>query len=130
MKYVILIHANPDPWGHPTSHYNPEGRALPAEHHEKMDREFEALLSEITASGEFVTAEALADPASSTLYGWSPEGHLVTDGPYAETKEQLAGFFLIDCETRERAEAIAARFAQPGGVIELRPVMWRGGEDQ
>ena len=82
-------------------------------------------MEEINASGEFVTAEALADPASSTLYGWSPEqATLATDGPYAESKEQLAGFFLIDCETRERAEEIAAHFAQPGGTIELRPAMW------
>ena len=130
MKYVILIHANPDPWGHPTSIYTPEGRELPAEQHEEMDRQFEALLEEISASGEFVTAEALADPASATLYEWRPEGHLATDGPYAETKEQLAGFFIIDCATRQRAEEIAAQFAQPGGVVELRPVMWPGGDDQ
>lgn len=130
MKYVILIHSNPDPWGHPTSIYTEEGRAIPSEHHERMDREFEALLQELVASGEFVTAEALADPASSTLYGWSPDGHLATDGPYAEAKEQLAGFFIIDCETRRRAEEIAAQFAQPGGTVELRPVMWPGGDDQ
>ena len=87
-----------------------------------MDRQFDALLDEISGSGEFVTAEALGDPAESTLYGWSHAGHIATDGPYAETKEQLAGFFIIDCKTRERAEEIAAQFAQPGGVIELRPV--------
>ncbi len=68
-------------------------------------------------------AEALAAPATSTLYGWSPQGHLVTDGPYAEAKEQLAGFFVIDTATPERAEEIAAQFAQPGGTIELRPGM-------
>ena len=54
---------------------------------------------------------------------------VLTDGPYAETKEQLAGFFLIDCETRERAEQIAARFACPGDVIELRPAMWAGADE-
>jgi hypothetical protein len=129
MKYVILIHANPDPWGHPTARYTQEGKALPDEQHDEMDRQFDALLEEISASGEFVTAQALADPASSTLYGWTPEGHLATDGPYAEAKEQLAGFFLIDCETRERAEEIAAQFAHPGGTIELRPVMSPGGPD-
>ncbi|MDP9219271.1 MAG: YciI family protein [Actinomycetota bacterium] len=78
MKYVILIHANPDPWGH---------------------------------------------PASARLYRWRAEGHVATDGPYAEAKEHLAGFFVIDCDTRTRAEEIAAQFAQPGGVVELRPVM-------
>ena len=58
-----------------------------------------------------------------------PEGHLATDGPFAEAKEQLAGFFLIDCETRQRAEEIAAQFAQPGGTVELRPAMWGDGDD-
>lgn len=124
MKYVILIHSNPDPWGHPTSIYTAEGRKLPQEQHDEMDRQFDALLAEISSSGEFVTAEALADPGSATLYGWSPEGHLATEGPYAETKEQLAGFFLIDVDSRERAEVIAAQFAQPGGTVELRPAMW------
>lgn len=130
MKYVILIHANPDPWGHPTSLYSPEGRALPPERHQEMDRQFEELLTELSASGEFVTAEALADPATATLYRWSAAGHLATEGPYAEAKEQLAGFFLIDCASRVRAEEVAARFAQPGDVVELRPVMWPGGDDQ
>jgi hypothetical protein len=123
MKYVILIYANPQPWGHPTSHFTPEGRAMPAAHHEEADRAFEELLTELTTSGELVGAQALADPASARSYGWSPAGSLATDGPYAESKEQLAGFFLIDCASRERAEQIAARFAQPGGVIELRPTM-------
>src|SRR6478735_827965 len=130
MKYLILIHSNPEPWGHPTGSFTAEGRAVSQEEHDRMDREFEALLEEIHASGELVTAEALADPRSSTLYHWSPEGHLTTEGPYAESKEHLAGFFLIDCATRERAEEITAVFAQPGGVVELRPAMWPGGDDQ
>ena len=130
MKYVILIHSNPEPWGHPTSIYTEEGRALPQEQHDGMDRQFEALLTEISASGELVTAEALADPASATLYRWGPERHLATEGPYAEAKEHLAGFFLIECASRERAEEIAAQFAGPGNVVELRPAMWPGGDDQ
>ena len=130
MKYVILIHANPEPWGHPTSTYTPEGRALPQEQHDEMDRQFEALLTEISASGELVTAEALADPTSSTIYRWSAEGHLATEGPYAEAKEHLAGFFLIDCASRARAEEIATQFAGPGSAVELRPAMWPGGDDQ
>jgi hypothetical protein len=129
MKYVILIHSNPDPWGHPTASFTREGRAIPADERERMDREFDALLKEISDSGEFVTAQALADPASSTLYRWGTESYLATDGPYAEAKEQLAGFFLIDCETRERAEEIAAQFACPGDTIELRPVMSVGADE-
>lgn len=130
MKYVILIHSNPEPWGHPTQVLTAEGRALPQEQHDEMDRQFDTLMTEISASGELVTAEALADPASATLYRWSPEGQLATEGPYAEAKEHLAGFFMLDVVDRRRAEEIAAVFAQPGGVVELRPAMWPGGDDQ
>lgn len=129
MKYVILIHSNPEPWGHPTQLFTAEGRALPQEQHDAMDVEFDKLMSEISASGELVVAEALGAPSSSTLYRWSPEGHLATEGPYAETREHLAGFFLVDCDTRARAEEIAEKFAQPGGTVELRPAMWGGGDD-
>ncbi|MEO6701044.1 MAG: YciI family protein [Jatrophihabitantaceae bacterium] len=133
MKYLILIHSNPEPWGHPTSLFTAEGRALPQQYHDRADREFDALLAEISASGEFVSAEALGDPASATIYTFTVDdgqpGHLATDGPYAEAKEQLAGFFLIDCETRQRAEQIAEQFAGPGSTVELRPVMWPGGAD-
>jgi hypothetical protein len=130
VKYVVLIHANPEPWGHPTSQFTAEGRAQPPEYHERADREFDQLLEEMSAAGELVMGEALADPASGTIYGWAPEGALATDGPYAETKEQLAGFFVIDVVDRARAEQIAAQFAHPGGVVELRPAMWPGGDDQ
>ena len=129
MKYVILIHANPDPWGHPTGHFTAEGRQLDAAQRAAMDRTFDELMRTMSARGELVVCEALAAPASSTIYRWEGATHLATDGPYAETKEQLAGFFMIDVETRERAEAIAATFAHPGDVIELRPAMWGGDAD-
>ena len=115
MKYVILIHSNPQPVGPPDPISPPRAGRCRRSSTSEMDREFEALLAEISASGELVTAEALADPASATLYGWSPERHAAPPtGPYAEAKEQLAGFFLIDCDSRQRAEEIAAQFAQPG----------------
>jgi hypothetical protein len=123
VKYVILIHSNPQPWGHPTPDYTAEGRALPAEQRAQMYKEFEGLLGELQASGEFLTAEALDSPASSTVYRWRGGKPVSTDGPYAEAKEQLAGFFVFDFATRDRAEEIAAKFAGPGDVIELRPVM-------
>ena len=129
MKYVILIYSNPDPWGHPTVHYTAEGKAMPQEWLEQADRDFDALLRELNESGEFVIAEALAAPAAATVYTWGQQGPLATDGPYAEAKEQLAGFFLLDCATPERAREIAERFASPGDTIELRPAMWDTGSD-
>ena len=130
MKFVILIHSNPQPWGHPTGDFVAENLALPQDQRDRMGAEFDALLTEIHAKGELVVAEALAEPRSSTLYRWQDGKALATDGPYAETKEQFAGFFMIDVQDRARAEEIASRFAGPGETIELRPAMWPGGDEQ
>jgi hypothetical protein len=87
---------------------------------------------ELKDAGEFVDAQGLALPEQARIVraarGGAPE---VTDGPYPEAKEFLAGFWIIDCESAERAYAIAARVsAAPGkgGVpmsipIEVREVM-------
>ncbi|MEP9381942.1 YciI family protein [Nocardioides cheoyonin] len=123
MKYVILIHSNPQPWGHPTSDYIPEFQALPQEQRDRLGAAFEEVLEEMQANGEWVTAQALADPTSSKLYRWEAGEQVVTDGPYSEAKEHLAGFFLIDVDSQERAEQVAARFNGPGETVELRPVM-------
>jgi hypothetical protein len=130
MKFVILIHSNPQPWGHPTSDFVAEHQALPAETRAQLNTEWEAVMAQAGANGEIVTAEALADPRSATLFRWQAGKPLATDGPYAETKEQFAGFFMIDVVSRERAEEIALAFCGPGETIELRPAMWPGGNDQ
>ncbi|WP_458112097.1 YciI family protein [Arthrobacter sp. R1-13] len=130
MKFVILIHSNPQPWGHPTGDYVAENLALLKEQREQMNNDFDALLAEMEAKGELLGGEALADPATSRLYRWQSGKAVATDGPYAESKEQFAGFFMIDVATRERAEELAARFSGPGETIELRPAMWPGGDDR
>lgn len=129
MKYVILIHSSPQPWGHPTGDFVAEHQALPREERERMNADFEQLLSEMRERGELVGGEALGDPAASRLYRWDTGSSVATDGPYSEAKEQLAGFFLIDVEGPARAEEIAAQFVGPGETIELRPAMWPGGEE-
>ena len=130
MKYVILIYSNPQPWGHPTGDYVAENQALPQQQRDQMNEEFDALLQEMQTRGELVGGEALGAPATSKLYRWEAGESLATDGPYSESKEHLAGFFLIDVESRERAEAIAAQFAGPGETIELRPAMGFSVDDQ
>ena len=130
MKYVILIHSNPQPWGHPTSDFVAEFQALPQAEREQRNAEFEQLLTELSESGELLGGAALAAPASSRLYRWQTGSPLATDGPYSESKEHLAGFFEIDVESQERAEALAARFSGPGDTVELRAVMTLGGDDQ
>lgn len=128
MKYVLLIHSHPEPWGHPTGNYTAELQALPAAEREKMESDFETMLGQLQEAGELLGGEALGDPTTARLYRWDG-APVVTDGPYSEAKEHLAGFFLLDVASRERAEEIAFRFASPGDTIELRPAMWPGGDE-
>jgi hypothetical protein len=93
---------------------------------------YEALNKELEESGELVGGEALAWPdATRIVRSDGKSAPVVTDGPYAESKEQLAGFQIVDVDSLERAIEIAARVSAvpgPGGVpiqqpIEVRPVM-------
>ncbi|MEQ4208837.1 YciI family protein [Actinopolymorpha sp. B17G11] len=130
MKYAIMIHSNPQPWGHPTGDYLAAYQGLPEEVRKRLDAEFEQVMSELQANGELISGEALGDPATARLYRWQDDAPLASDGPYSEAKEHLAGFFLIDVENQARAEEVAARFSGPGETVELRPLMWPGGDDQ
>jgi hypothetical protein len=129
MKYVILIHSNPQPWGHPTGDFIAEQQALPPKQRDALNAGFEAVMTELSERGELVGGEALGDPSTARLYRWGDGRPLVTDGPYSESKEHLAGFFLIDVESRERAEEVVAKFSGPGETVELRPA-WTGDEQR
>lgn len=128
MKYVVLIHSNPQPWGHPTGDFIAEQQALPQEQREAMMADFEKLLTDLQANGELIAGEALADPASARLYRWADGQPVATDGPYSEAREHLAGLFLVDVGPERLAE-IGRVFSGPGETIEIRPAMWPGGED-
>ncbi|MCM6773434.1 YciI family protein [Nocardia sp. CDC159] len=130
MKYVILIHSNPRPWGHPTGDYLPEFQALPQAERDRINAEFDKTLGELQERGELISGAALGAPESARLYRWADGKPLATDGPYSEAKEHLAGFFVIDVADRARAEQIVATFAGPGETVELRPIMSMGGDDQ
>jgi hypothetical protein len=85
----------------------------------------------LKASGELVSAEGLANPNEAKLVRAGKDGTPVTDGGFAESKEYLAGFWIVEVESPERAYAIAAQASAapgPGGVpmnmpIEVRQVM-------
>ncbi|TNC47530.1 YciI family protein [Mumia zhuanghuii] len=127
MKYVILIHANPQPWGHPTGDFIAENLALPEEVRDQLMTSFVETLTELERNGELLHGEALGDPASATLYRWVDGVPVASSGPYSETKEHFAGFFLIDVESPERAQEVVTAFSGPGETVELRPVMSPGG---
>jgi hypothetical protein len=122
VKYLILIYSNPasrEIWEGFTDDQRTEGF-----------RYYAALADELAASGELIATEALAD-ASSTRRVTVRDGQtLASDGPFAEAKEQLAGFFLLDCQSAERAVEIAARVPEAElGLVEVRPVLQLGGTE-
>ncbi len=122
MKYVVLIHSNPQPWGHPTADYIEEHQALPAERRKELGDAFDALMGDMHEKGELVGGQALGDPASAKIYRWD-DGPVETEGPYSESKEHLAGFFIVDVEDPARAAEVGRTFAGPGEAVEVRPVM-------
>ncbi|TMR09718.1 YciI family protein [Nonomuraea zeae] len=103
---------------------------MPQEGRDELSEQFGALLREIADSGELVGGEALADPVHTRtvrVRGGSP---VATDGPSAEAEEHLAGYVVLDCESRERALAIAARFPDARfAAVEVRPIMSTAGEE-
>ena len=122
MKYMILVYSNPrsrEMW----ESFSPEERAEGWNAHA-------ALLRRIADAGELVAAEALADPSRAKRVAVEDGRTLATDGPFAEVKEHLAGFYLVDCEGLERAVEHAARVPEAAlGLVEVRPVMALGGTE-
>ena len=120
MKYLILIYGNPrsrSTWEGFTDAERAKGWAA-----------YAALNQDLAASGELVVSEALADPSLARRVTVQAGRTTTTDGPFAEVKEQLAGFFLVECESIERAVEIAARVPEADlGLLEVRPVMDRSG---
>jgi hypothetical protein len=85
-----------------------------------------ALNAELAQRGELVDAQGLAGPEAAKFVVWDGSGvPVVTDGPFPEAKELLAGYRLVDVETSERAVEIAARASAapgPGGVAIRQPI--------
>ncbi len=126
MKYLLLIYSNPSNWAHPMFLHQHE--SLTAEERTRMGDQFDALMAEIAESGELLSSEPLAHPATSRIVQLRNGVPVATDGPFAEAKEQLAGYFLLECESLERATEIAGRFPDIRfSPVEVRPVMSPGG---
>jgi hypothetical protein len=117
MKYLMLIYENPGT------------RATFFADEELMGR-VNAIVDELKASGEFVAGEGLADPSQAKSVRLVDGAPAVTDGPFAEAKEFLGGFMIVDCETPERTVDIAMRFPHWGtGGMEVRPLMDASGAE-
>lgn len=81
--------------------------------------------AEAVERGMDLSGQALQPTATARSVRFSNGGQdvLITDGPYAETKEQLGGFYIIDCESIEEAFEMAKKLPVQEGAIEVRPVM-------
>ncbi len=111
MKYMLTLFNEETDW----SDVNPEqARASMA----SWDEYTKALRD----SGAFVAGEGLSPSATATTIRLGEEP-ITTDGPYAETKEQLGGFYLIEVEDLDAALEWGRRVPMPGGAVEVRPVM-------
>jgi hypothetical protein len=99
VKYMLLIYQNPAAM-----------QALPEEAKQAVMAEAESIINELVEAGEWVTGEGLADPSSATTVRVRDGVPAVTDGPFAEAKEQIVGYCIVDCETPERAVEIATRW--------------------
>jgi hypothetical protein len=122
VKYLILIYSNPasrEIWQGFSDDQRAEGF-----------RYYAALTEELAASGELIVSEALADPSLAKRVLVQQGRTVTSDGPFAEAKELLAGFFLLDCESPERAVEVAARVPEAAfGLVEVRPILQLGGTE-
>jgi len=116
VKYLILIHSNPQ--------FLQRWEGLSDAQREEFGRGHFALTDELAASGELIVSEGLADPALAKRVTARDGQTMTADGPFAEVKEHLAGFYLVDCESTDRAVQIAARVPDAvWGLVEVRPVL-------
>jgi len=112
MEYLALIHADQSVWE----------RMTEAERDAAYEQ-YGEFAEAARAAGVLVAGEELASTASATTVRVRNDERLVSDGPYAEVKEALGGFFILDCPTFDDALDWAARIpAAEHGAVEVRPV--------
>ncbi|NUT91816.1 MAG: hypothetical protein HOY78_07265 [Saccharothrix sp.] len=119
MKFLISLHINPAVLDALTD----EEKAAIGEGHR-------GFIDALKESGELITTQALADPSQAAVVSVRNGQPVVTDGPFAEAKEFVGGFYLIDCEDKARAIELAARIPDArfeGLGVEVRQVMFEEG---
>ena len=110
MKYMLLIYG--------------DERALTDTEREQCYRESTELAHQLHADGQYLAAAPLHPTSTATSVRVRQGKPLVTDGPFAETREQLGGYFLIDAKNVDEAVAVAARIPLARlGTVEVRPIV-------
>src|SRR5918992_4022921 len=121
MKYLCLIYENEKGW-----------EQMPKDQADAVMGEYFAFTEGIRKTGQYVGGDALHPTQTATTVRVRDGKTLTTDGPFAETKEQLGGYYLIEAEDLDAAVAVAARIPTArAGCVEVRP-LWQSGmlEDQ
>ena len=109
MKYMLLIYSDP-------TAFNPADG-------EKIMGEYMAFTQEILDSGEMVAGDPLEGSETATSVRVRDAKRTTTDGPFAETKEVLGGYYIVDVKDLDRAVELAAKIPDSRtGVVEVRPV--------
>ena len=113
MEYLLLIY-------HTESQF--ESRTEPER--QKMYSDYRELIQDLEKNGKLKGANQLQSTATATTVRVRNGKQSITDGPFAETKEQLGGYFLVEARDMEEAKAIAARIPSvQAGSIEVRPIV-------
>ena len=118
MKFMLMMHAPRGTGEYQINEWKPEEFKA---HIDFMHR----LNQELSNAGELVGGEGLAAPAEARVVRAGKNGVPITDGPFPEAKEFLAGYWIVDVETAQRAYEIAARISAapgPGGKPLIMPV--------
>jgi hypothetical protein len=113
MKYILLVHHNEEVLGN-----------LSETELQQLREESVQLANRINSNGQYLDAAPLHPTSTATCVRVREGKRLVTDGPFAETREQLGGYFLINAENLDEAISIGGQI--PGariGTVEIRPVM-------
>jgi hypothetical protein len=113
MKFLLLLYGDESAW----ANMSPEDMQRSMEAYEAFGRE-------LTESGAWVAGEGLEPTSTATVLRFENGQPLLTDGPYAETREQLGGFYLLECKDRDEAIAWAKKVPDADqGATEIRAAM-------
>jgi hypothetical protein len=114
MQYMLMCCANETQWA-----------KLPDAERGRIMDEYGNLLHELKMSGRLLSGAKLEQHSSAVTVRAKNGKPSITDGPFAETKEQLGGYHVIECQDRDEAVSIALRFPTlpVGGLIEVRPIV-------
>ena len=125
MKYMIMLYGSQQDYdammGKPT-----DRPAMSAEQVAAMHQHMEKVHRDLAESGELVGGQGLTAPVHARRLQLRAGVPVVTDGPYPETQEVLAGYSIVECDSFDRATEIAGRFVNPdaqGEYVDVRPVM-------